>query len=108
MADIELGKNPAALRWQAPTENEDGSAISGALDYTLYRKDPGSSDPYVNFMVIVGDLQVDGTYSAPLPQFPEGSHEIVLTAKDEQGDESAFSNSVSFTIGIAPKAPTFL
>jgi len=107
MADIEKGKNPDNLRWQAPTENIDGSPISGPLSYNLYRKDPSEQD-YSFFFVIVGALQADGTYEAPLENFPEGSHEIVLTAVDAEGDESAYSNSVGFTIGVAPNAPVLL
>lgn len=107
MADIEKGKNPENLGWRAPTENIDGSPISGPLSYNLYRRDPGATD-YEFFFVIVGDLQPDGSYVAPISDFPEGSHEIVLTAVDVEGDESAFSNSVGFTIGVAPKAPVLL
>lgn len=107
MADIEKGKNPENLRWQAPTQNVDGSAISGPLNYNLYRKDPADTD-YEFYFVIVGTLQADGTYQAPLDGFVEGSHEIVLTAVDAEGDESAYSNSVGFTIGVAPEAPILL
>lgn len=107
MADIDKGKNPENLRWQAPVENADGSAISGPLNYNLYRRAPGEPE-YVFYFVIVGALQADGTYSAPLINFAEGSHELVMTAVDAQGDESAYSNSVGFSIGVAPKAPKFL
>ncbi len=107
MADIEKGKNPANLEWFAPTENVDGSPLSGPLSYNLYRKDPGDSE-YTFFYVVVGELQPDGRYVAPLQSFPEGSHEIVMTAVDAEGDESGYSNSVGFTIGVAPKAPVLL
>jgi len=107
MADIDKGKNPENIRWQAPTENVDGSAISGPLSYNLYRKDPADAE-YTLYFVIVGNLQADGTYVAPVENFTEGSHEIVLTAVDSEGDESAFSNSLGFTIGVAPKAPILL
>ena len=55
MADIEKGKNPENLRWQAPTENVDGSAISGPLSYNLYRRSPGETE-YQQYFVIVGEL----------------------------------------------------
>jgi hypothetical protein len=95
MADVEKGKNPENLVWQAPTENVDGSPISGPLSYNLYRKDAAGEWQF--FYVIVGELD-----------FPEGSHEIVLTAVDAEGDESAYSNSMGFTIGVAPKAPVIV
>ena len=106
MADIDKGKNPENLEWIAPTENVDGSPISGPLSYNLYRKEPGAAD-YQFFYVIVGELQGD-KYVAPLQNFPEGSHEIVLTAVDTEGDESAYSNSMGFIVGVAPKAPVLL
>jgi hypothetical protein len=105
MADVEKGKNPENLVWQAPTENVDGSPISGPLSYNLYRKDAAGEWQF--FYVIVGELQGD-RYVAPLQDFPEGSHEIVLTAVDAEGDESAYSNSMGFTIGVAPKAPAIV
>ncbi len=109
MADIDKGKNPSLLRWQPPSEYEDGSSITDLSDlsYNLYRRTPGEAD-YELYFVVVGELQTDGTYSAPLGDFVEGAHEIVLTAVDAEGDESAYSNSITFIIGVAPKPPIFL
>lgn len=101
---IDKGKNPSNINWEAPTENVDGSAISGPLNYNLYRKAPEEID-YEFYFVVVGSLQEDGTYVAPLSDFPEGSHEVVLTAVDSEGDESGYSNSIGFTIGVAPRPP---
>ena len=109
MADIEKGVNPTSFSWQAPTENVDGSAINGPLNYNLYRSGTEVVDPDTDFFyVVVGTLQQDGSYEAPLDQFPEGRHVIALTAVDADGDESALSNTLGFRIGIAPNAPTLL
>ena len=111
MADIEKGKNPDAIRWQMPTENVDGSPIAdpASLLIKVYRKNPGAPDTdYVEYLNLVGSLQPDESWEAPLPDFVEGSHEIVLTATDAEGDESGYSNSMGFTIGIAPRAPVIL
>ena len=105
--DINKGKNPSNFEWVPPTQNVDGSPVSGPLSYNLYRRDPGQID-YTFFFVVVGTLQTDGNYIAPLSDFPEGSHEIVLTAVDAEGDESSYSNSLGFTIGVAPKAPVLV
>ena len=107
MADINKGKNPENFSFQAPTQNVDGSPVSGPLSYNLYRSDADLND-YQLFFVVVGTLQTDGSYLVPIENFPEGSHDIVLTAVDTEGDESAFSNSLGFTIGVAPQAPVIL
>jgi hypothetical protein len=106
-ADIEKGKNPGVVRWSMPTTNVDGSPIAdpSSLTIKIYRRDYDTADPYVEFMTLVGSLQTDGIWEAPLPDFPEGGHEIVLTATDAEGDESGYSNSMGFTIGVAPSAP---
>ena len=109
MADIEKGTNPEEnLTWQAPIENTDGSPVKGPLTYNLYRADDEASlvrSPTALFMALPGQLNVDGLYEAPLPDFPEGRHVIALTAVDVQGDESELSNTVGFRIGVAPLAP---
>jgi len=111
MADIEKGTNPGDFGWQAPTQNVDGSPIVGSLNYNLYRSstDVVSTDNGP-FYVVVGTLQADGSYRAPLDQFPEGRNVIALTAVDEGGDESALSNTLGFNIsdGVEPEAPLLL
>ena len=109
MADIEKGVNPVDFRWTAPTENEDGSPINGPLNYNMYRSAIEVINPETDFFyVVVGTLQTDGSYQAPLDQFPEGRHVIALTAVDADGDESGLSNTLGFRVGIAPNAPTLL
>lgn len=109
MADIEQGVNPGNLRWQPPTENTDGSPIRGALSYNLYRADDvaGLASAAVYF-VVVGALQTDGTYVAPVDNFAEGRHVIAMTAVDEQGDESTRSNTLGFEVRVVPRAPFLL
>jgi len=109
MADIEKGVNPTSFSWQAPTENVDGSPVNGPLNYNLYRSSTEVVNPDTDFFyVVVGTLQTEGVYSAPLDQFPEGRHVIALTAVDADGDESALSNTLGFRIGIAPNPPLLL
>lgn len=116
MADIEKGINPDNFRWRAPVQNVDGSAITSALDYNLYRAETeagleGQTTPY---FVVVGAL-VDqdpdtgaDIYEAPIENFPEGRHVIALTAVDADGDESALSNTLGFEIDVVPQAPFLL
>jgi hypothetical protein len=110
MADVEKGVNPQDFGWAAPTKNVDGSDIVGALNYNVYRaNDAASLDVALGpFYTVVGTLQTDGTYRAPLDQFPGGRHVIALTAVDTDGDESSFSNSLGFEVsevGVAPNPP---
>ena len=111
MANLELGANPANLKWRAPTENVDGTPIQGPLNYNLYRSDsePVSKASGV-FFVLVGTLQADGTYEAPLGQFPGGRNVIAITAVDAEGDESELSNDAGFYIsdGVAPRPPVLI
>ena len=57
---------------------------------------------------VVGELQQDGTYVAPVENFPEGQHFIALTAVDADGDESELSNVLQFRIGVAPRPPVLI
>ena len=112
MADIERGDNPKFLSWHAPTENVDGTPITGPLVYNLYRADNEdliSSMPSLHYSM-PGTLQPEGHYRAPLEQFAPGRHVIALTAVDADGDESAFSNTLGFTItvGVDPRPPVLL
>ena len=112
MADLDWGVNPTQnLKWRAPTENVDGTPVKGPLTYNLYRADTVAAfvkSPDTFFLTIPGQLNTDGFYEAPLPDFPEGDHVVALTAVDTDGDESALSNTVGFRIGIAPKAPVIV
>ena len=51
---------------------------------------------------------VDGNYIVPIENFVEGRWVIALTATDVQGDESGLSNTLGFSIAVAPKAPLLL
>ena len=107
MADIEKGKNPANFKFEAPTENVDGSPITQALTYRVYRKDDDAGEFADVFLALPSSLNqdVDGKYVVPIESFPEGRSVIALTATDEDGDESGYSNTVGFSIAVAPRAP---
>lgn len=109
MADVEKGRNPANFSFQAPAENVDGSAISGPLLYKLYRKDSDAEAfPSIEYLALAPSLNPDGTYTAPIENFVEGRHVIALTATDAEGDESAYSNTLGFSINVAPNPPLLL
>jgi hypothetical protein len=111
MADIEKGINPTTFSWQPPITNVDGSPVNGPLNYNVYTSDTDTVSKATGvFYVVVGTLQTDGSYTAPLDQFPDGRNVLALTAVDAEGDESGLSNTLGFTItdGVAPRPPVLL
>jgi len=98
-------ENPTRIKWRAPTENTDGTAINYSLAYNLY----------VNGAVTAsfpGTLNPDGTYEflfadlgSPLPK--EQVHKIALSAfsTENPSRESAPSTEVEVTFFVIPKAP---
>jgi hypothetical protein len=99
--------NPKNLFWRAPTENEDGSPITSPLDYEL----GGVLDEttIVSLYTVVGSLQTDGSYQAPLGEmaFEPGEHGIALRAINRDLPElvSKWSAPVFFKVVAAPKPP---
>ncbi len=110
MADIEKGNNPADYSFQAPTENVDGTPVTGPLTYSVYRKSAdGDSFGTIPYLALPPSLvEVAGRYTVPIENFVEGRHIIALTATDADGDESAFSNTLGFSINVAPNPPLLL
>ena len=91
------------ISWTPPAFNTDGSVLlEQDLDfYTVYC----DGVPLVSIDVIIG------THSAviSLDALTEGSHACVLTVTALNGQESAPSNTVNFTIGPrVPMPPTGL
>ena len=109
MPDIEKGKNPANFKFQAPTLNVDGTPVVGSLLYTVYQTDEDGNSPTA-YMQLPSSLNqdVDGSYIVPIENFAEGRWVIALTATDEQDDESGLSNTLGFSIGVAPQPPLLL
>lgn len=83
--------NPNTFSWNAPTEREDGSPISIALDYEIGVKYPGETT-ITPLMVVVGELQEGGNYVAQIDKadLPRDTViELFMRAIDRQSEGEA-------------------
>lgn len=106
--------NPTYIRWQAPTEEVDGSPITRPMHYILgVVNETGIPQDVASFP---GTLNPDGTYvvsTSELAVFDrDGDYEIALAAQyiDGEQERSAWSNRVLhvFDRPSAPTRPTLL
>lgn len=100
--------NPTTIRWQAPTQNVDGSLIDYELAYELYV----DAEPVATFP---GRLNPDGTYEQDVVDlFPDttfAAYDVALKAfrVDQPEEKSALSNVVEYKFDRRkPKAPFLL
>lgn len=105
--------NPATIKWQAPTQNVDGTPINYALDYELGVRDRGASEPLAAYATVVGTLtEVPGIFVAPVADFAliEGNYEFALRAirRDQPEMMSAWSNSIEVDLLAVPRPPVLL
>ena len=75
------------LSWVAPTENVDGSALTDLAGYRIYWG--VASRSYDDFVQLN-----DATVTAHTEVVPEGDYYVAMTALDDDGNESAYSNEV--------------
>jgi hypothetical protein len=81
----------AALSWQAPTKNVDGSNLTNLAGYKIYYGT--SSKNYTQSVSVSGASTTTWTLSlAP------GTYYFALTAVDASGGESSKTNEVSKTV----------
>lgn len=91
----------ATLSWIAPTTNTDGSIVTDLAGFKVYC---GKSTGYYTITQDVGNV-LEYKVSDTLPA--DGIYFCVATAYDSSGNESAYSNEVSFPLDrFAPAPPT--
>ena len=103
------------LHWQAPTQNVDGTPIDYDLDYELgvLSTTLSESEPTPT-LTVIGNLQEDGTYRAPLQlmSFEVGVYALYLRAinRDAPENVSGWSNSIGLVVSPnpIPAAPVLL
>lgn len=112
-----LPDNTVCLTWQAPTENVDGSPLTDLAGYNVYYG--SESRTYEDPIPIESATATDATLFSgevsivsPGPQGGDVEVYFAMTALDEEGNESAFSNevlkTVNFPDALPPGVPTVL
>jgi hypothetical protein len=91
LASVTIEVLDKTLRWQAPTENVDGSPLT---DLAGYRVHWGTASRSYGSQVTLNDPTVT-EWEADIPP---GSYFFALTAFDVDGSESGYSNEVTKTI----------
>lgn len=102
--------NPEKFQWRAPDTNTDGTAITVPLNYELgVANESGVFEPY---MTIVGTLQTDGVYQAPISDAftTTGNYTVALRtlANIDEGNvqQSEWTDAVEFIISEqVPNSP---
>jgi uncharacterized protein YjdB len=80
----------ASLAWDPPATNADGTAFANLAGYKLYYgTSPGS-------YTVVIDVGTATTYD--IAGFAPGTYYFAVTAYDTSGNESSYSNEVSWTV----------
>jgi hypothetical protein len=91
---VGTGPGTAAVSWEAPTTNEDGSALDGDLaGYKLYYATASPIDK-----INAPSINVGNTTSYTLSGLNVGTYYFSATAYDTSGNESALSGEVSKVI----------
>jgi len=84
------GTETATLSWDVPTTNTDGTDLTDLAGYKIYYgTSPGTYDSAID----VADV---ATYT--ITDLSPATYYFVVTAYDEAGNESNYSNEVSKTI----------
>lgn len=83
----------ASLAWQAPTQNEDGTALTDLAGYVVrYSRNPGNLDQKVN-------VSSPSTTSVVIGNLVEGTWFFTLSSVNASGIESRPTGAVSKIIG---------
>jgi len=98
-APITFAVEPKTFDWIPPTLNTDGTPLPDA--------EIASYNIYCNAVVLGNVPNTGGTDTWTSPPLPEGSYTCHATTLASNGQESAPSNAVNFTVDPSiPEAPT--
>ncbi len=92
----------ATLSWTAPTQNEDGSALTDLASYKIYHGTTPAG-PYPNEVVVANPALT----SFIVTGLPQGLNYFVATAINSQGIESGYSGEASKDVPAPAPNPPF-
>lgn len=99
------------ITWQAPTQNVDGTPLTDLAGFTVYVGE--STRNYTQSVVINDPTATSAVVQVTIP-LSQGDNDvyIAMTASDDDGNESAYSNEIVQTVTVVddvpPDAPTIL
>ena len=86
------------LEWDGPTVNVDGTPLINLASYRVYVKS-NPAGQYPNTAALEISPSTPGsTEQATLNNLANGTHYVVVTARDTSGNESVYSNEISVTL----------
>ena len=92
--------NPTTISWTAPTLNTDGTPLTDLAGYKIYY---GTATGVYGTPKDVGNVM---TYPISSVVTTKGTYFLVVTAYNTAGDESDYSNELSFRLKSIPAKPT--
>lgn len=100
-----------SINWQAPTENIDGTPLTDLAAFKVYIGT--ESRNYTQTISINDPSRTSATATITLPVNPgENTFYIAMTAIDDDGNESGYSNEITRVISavddIAPMPPVII
>lgn len=99
------------LRWQAPTQNVDGTPLEDLCCYKIYWGE--QSRNYTQELDVPDGTSTNRSFSFPLNSEGQTNWYFAMTALDDDGNESAYSNEILKIVTVTvtdnrPPAPPVL
>lgn len=89
--------NGSMLTWDAPAY-QDGTAVEGVAGYNIYYGSaPGTYSGFISTGTSTATAYSLSQLKEALPAPGTGTYYLVVTARDADGNESAYSNEISRT-----------
>ena len=85
------------LEWDEPTVNVDGTPLINLASYRVYVKS-NAAGQYPNTAALEISPSPPGSTEQATLNLANGTHYIVVTARDTSGNESVYSNEISVTL----------
>jgi len=108
LAPLVFAANPTKFYWTPPTTNVDGSPLTDLAGYKVYCGNASGNYTIIKDtgMLLPTPTEVEYLISNVIPGGQDKTWYCVVTAYDDAGNESGYSNEVSFPLDqVVPVAP---